>query len=51
MTPDNAEQPILTLSHIVKRFGGNVAVNDVSLQVMPGEVLPCWAKMAPANRR
>ena len=39
MTPDNAEQPILTLSHIVKRFGGNVAVNDVSLQVMPGEVL------------
>ena len=39
MTPENAEQPILTLSHIVKRFGGNVAVNDVSLQVMPGEVL------------
>jgi ribose transport system ATP-binding protein len=36
---DNAAQPILTLSHIVKRFGGNVAVNDVSLQVMPGEVL------------
>lgn len=39
MTPDNAEQPILSLSHIVKRFGGNVAVKDVSLQVMPGEVL------------
>ncbi len=39
MTMDNAAQPILTLSHIVKRFGGNVAVNDVSLQVMPGEVL------------
>ncbi|MDQ9558347.1 ATP-binding cassette domain-containing protein, partial [Serratia marcescens] len=39
MTIDNAAQPILTLSHIVKRFGGNVAVNDVSLQVMPGEVL------------
>lgn len=39
MTQGNADQPILTLSHIVKRFGGNVAVNDVSLQVMPGEVL------------
>jgi ribose transport system ATP-binding protein len=32
-------QPILALNHIVKRFGGNLAVNDVSLQVMPGEVL------------
>lgn len=39
MIQDNADQPILTLSHIVKRFGGNIAVNDVSLQVMPGEVL------------
>ncbi len=39
MTQGNADQPILTLSHIVKRFGGNIAVNDVSLQVMPGEVL------------
>ncbi|VXD00099.1 Sugar ABC transporter ATP-binding protein [Enterobacterales bacterium 8AC] len=39
MTQSNAHQPILTLSHIVKRFGGNIAVNDVSLQVMPGEVL------------
>lgn len=33
------QQPILELKHIVKRFGGNVAVNDVSLHVMPGEVL------------
>lgn len=39
MTQGNADQAILTLSHIVKRFGGNIAVNDVSLQVMPGEVL------------
>lgn len=39
MNQINDEQPILTLSHIVKRFGGNVAVNDVSLQVLPGEVL------------
>lgn len=33
------DRPILSLNHIVKRFGGNLAVNDVSLQVMPGEVL------------
>ncbi len=30
---------VLTLSHITKRFGGNIAVNDVSLEVHPGEVL------------
>ncbi|ACX89616.1 sugar ABC transporter ATP-binding protein [Pectobacterium parmentieri] len=39
MNQINADQPILALSHITKRFGGNIAVNDVSLQVMPGEVL------------
>ncbi|KFX05173.1 sugar ABC transporter ATPase [Pectobacterium betavasculorum] len=39
MNQTNADQPILALSHITKRFGGNIAVNDVSLQVMPGEVL------------
>ena len=39
MSQGNTNQPILTLSHIVKRFGGNIAVNDVSLEVMPGEVL------------
>ncbi|EXU76920.1 sugar ABC transporter ATP-binding protein [Erwinia mallotivora] len=32
-------KPILTLSHITKRFGGNPAVNDVSLDVFPGEVV------------
>ncbi|MEG3127180.1 sugar ABC transporter ATP-binding protein [Pantoea cypripedii] len=31
--------PVLTLSHITKRFGGNPAVNDVSLAVYPGEVV------------
>lgn len=31
--------PILTLNHITKRFGGNIAVNDVSLDVFPGEVV------------
>ncbi|AHG19352.1 sugar ABC transporter ATPase [Chania multitudinisentens RB-25] len=39
MTQSNVVQPMLALSNIVKRFGGNVAVNDVSLRVMPGEVL------------
>jgi ABC-type sugar transport system ATPase subunit len=32
-------QPILSLQHIVKRFGGLTAVNDVSLDVSPGEVV------------
>ncbi|CNF50509.1 sugar ABC transporter ATP-binding protein [Yersinia massiliensis] len=31
--------PILSMRHIIKGFGGNIAVNDVSLDVMPGEVL------------
>ena len=31
--------PVLTLEHITKRFGGTLAVNDVSLDVHPGEVL------------
>ncbi len=33
------DKPVLTLSHITKRFGGNPAVNDVSLDVFPGEVV------------
>ncbi len=32
-------QPILSMQNIVKRFGGNTAVNHVSLDVMPGEVV------------
>jgi len=35
----NPDKPVLTLSHITKRFGGNPAVNDVSLDVFPGEVV------------
>jgi ribose transport system ATP-binding protein len=33
------DRPILSMQHIVKRFGGNPAVNDVSLEVLPGKVL------------
>ena len=33
------KQPILDVQNIVKRFGGLVAVNRVSMQVYPGEVV------------
>ncbi len=29
---------VLTLSHITKRFGGVIALNDVTLELQPGEV-------------
>ena len=32
-------QPILSMQHIIKRFGGNVAVNDVSLNIYSGEIV------------
>ena len=32
-------QPILRLNNLVKRFGGLTAVNDVSLEIFPGEVV------------
>ncbi len=32
-------EPILSIRHLVKRFGGLTAVNDVSLDVFPGEVV------------
>jgi len=31
--------PLLSMRHIVKRFGGNVAVNNVSLDIYPGQVV------------
>ncbi|AUV03554.1 sugar ABC transporter ATP-binding protein [Phytobacter ursingii] len=31
--------PLLSMRHIVKRFGGNVAVNNVSLDIYPGKVV------------
>jgi ABC-2 type transport system ATP-binding protein len=30
--------PMLILSHVVKRYGAHVAVNDLSLEVRPGEI-------------
>jgi ABC-type sugar transport system ATPase subunit len=37
--PTIAAQPMLEVRHLVKRFGGLTAVNDVSLEVRPGEVV------------
>ncbi|WP_373778555.1 sugar ABC transporter ATP-binding protein [Glaesserella sp.] len=34
-----SKQPILSLQHIIKRFGGNIAVNDVSLDIYSGEIV------------
>jgi ABC-type sugar transport system ATPase subunit len=34
-----AMEPILKALNLTKRFGGLVAVNDVSLDIFPGEVV------------
>jgi ABC-2 type transport system ATP-binding protein len=31
--------PVLHVQHLVKRFGESVAVNDISFDIMPGEIL------------
>lgn len=33
------DMPILSMQHIIKRFGGNIAVNDVSLNIHAGEIV------------
>src|SRR6185312_12974336 len=33
------QAPLLDVQHIRKRFGGLVAVKDISLQIRPGEIL------------
>ena len=38
-TDDRAPAPMLSVRHMVKRFGGLTAVDDVSLDVMRGEVV------------
>jgi ABC-type branched-subunit amino acid transport system ATPase component/ABC-type branched-subunit amino acid transport system permease subunit len=32
-------QPVIKIDHLTKRFGGVVAVNDLSFEVRPGEIL------------
>lgn len=38
-TPSSAAQPALRLKKIRKQFGGNIAIHDFSLDVMPGEIV------------
>ena len=33
------EMPLLKLEHVTKRFGGLVAVDDVSLEIRRGEII------------
>ena len=33
-----SNEPILSVRHLVKRFGGQTAVNDVNMDIYPGEV-------------
>jgi ABC-type sugar transport system ATPase subunit len=37
--PLEGREPMLSVRHLVKRFGGLTAVNDVSMDVYPGEVV------------
>ena len=39
MSLDNASQPLVEMSNIEKHFGGIRAVNGVSLDLYPGEVV------------
>ena len=39
MSTDVQQVPVLDVRNVHKRFGGVNAVNDVSLQVMPGEIV------------
>ena len=37
--PTVADLPMLEVSHLTKRFGGLVAVKDLSFSIRPGEIL------------
>src|SRR4051812_29047740 len=36
---EQASTPLLELRNVTKRFGGLAAVQDVNLQIMPGEII------------
>ena len=38
-SPKAMAQPLLELNHLTRRFGGVVAVNDVTLSIAPGEIV------------
>ncbi|HHG8770883.1 TPA: sugar ABC transporter ATP-binding protein [Raoultella planticola] len=39
MVESAVERPLLSLRQIVKQFGGNIAVNNVSLDIFPGQIV------------
>jgi|ADGO01.1.fsa_nt_gi amino acid/amide ABC transporter ATP-binding protein 1, HAAT family (TC 3.A.1.4.-) len=46
-----AKIPLLRVEHLTMRFGGLVAVNDVSFDAWPGEITAIIGPTAPARRR
>lgn len=42
-------QPILSMHHIIKRFGSHTAVNDVSLDIHSGEIVALLGKTVRVN--
>ena len=47
---DDQKIPVLEVKDIVKRFGGLVAVNKVSMEVAPGEVVGLSEIMEQGNQ-
>ena len=43
--------PVLSVNHVVKAFGAKRAVDDVTLDVMPGDIFGFVATTAPAKPR
>ena len=44
-----SEQFAIEMRGITKSFGPVMANKGINLQVRPGEILPCWARTAPAR--
>lgn len=42
--------PLLEIRNLTKSFDGQHAVDDVSLTIYKGEILPCWARQVVENR-
>ena len=46
---DGTEMSTLKARGLIKRFGGNVVVDEVDLEVNGGESSAFWGQMAPAK--
>ena len=44
-------EPILTVEHLVKGYGENTVLDDVSFSVRPGEVVVARARCCAASTR